>query len=107
VARGAAVVTAVEGALEGGGGVAAVGVAVRTGGVPDAAAGGLIHDQQLLLHTRAFEKGRWGLPVMPEWAGADGASGVAGVACARAPGLVRLRWMSETFGFHKGRTLEP
>jgi hypothetical protein len=49
VAGRAAVVTAVERPLEGGCGVLAVGVTVRTGGVTDAAACGLIHDQQLLL----------------------------------------------------------
>jgi hypothetical protein len=57
VAGGSAVVAAVEGALQRGSGVLAVGVTVRTGGVTDTAARGLIHDQQLLLHTKGFKKG--------------------------------------------------
>ena len=83
MARRAAVVAAVEGALERGGGVAAVGLAPRTGGeVAGAAAGGLIHGQQLLLHTGVLDEGKAGGSDAEE--GRERA-GAPGVACVRAP----------------------
>ncbi|GAA2329264.1 hypothetical protein Scani_06800 [Streptomyces caniferus] len=103
VPGGAAVVTAVEGALKGGGGVPAVGVAGRTGGVTGPADGSLSHDSRLLCQSP--EK-IWDASIQkrPENAGASARQGSPALA-HRATSAI-ARW-SVTFGSYNARTARP
>ncbi|GAO06580.1 hypothetical protein TPA0598_01_09510 [Streptomyces lydicamycinicus] len=100
---GAAVVTAVEGTLEGGGGIPAVGVAGRTGGVTGPADGSLSHDSRLL--SQSPEK-KWDASFQkrPEEAGASARQGSPALTYRAASAIAR--W-SVTFGFYNARTARP
>ncbi|MCP3816782.1 metallophosphoesterase family protein [Streptomyces sp. A3M-1-3] len=94
VAGGAAVVPAVEGSLQGGGGVLALGLA-RTGGMADAAAEGRLgHGDRLLEITKMISRRRKGR-------GACRRGCLHGGTDSRPP----FAGSSETFGFYKAKSV--